>query len=162
MTTPSSRRDMWPRKERVVEKERTQRDPPTSAVRCAQISGYEPPLQIEKYERNGRRDKLAIALPGYLVRRFPYNPPIHARGMGALLVLSVRHHSPHQDSSRKRTNRLSHLGLASNTRTPPGLFPSHASARAATSFGLVQCRRMCDRLILTGRRQNQQWSSGSS
>jgi hypothetical protein len=55
---------------------------------------------------------------------------------------------PTPDNSKNRTKRLSHLGLASSTRTLPGFFPCHASLRDST-VGFLQWSNTWDRVILT-------------
>ena len=61
---------------------------------------------------------------------------------------------PTPESSKKWTNRLSHLEMANSTRTPPGFFPSHAGSLAVISLGFLQCSSTCDRVILAELRQN--------
>jgi hypothetical protein len=73
------------------------RNPPPSAVRCAQVSGYEPPLQESEVRKNIQRknDKLTLAPRGGLFHRLPHYPLIHSRRMGPILIRSIGHHSPH-------------------------------------------------------------------
>ena len=88
--------------------------------------------------------------------RFPYHPLIHRRCVSGFFVRAILDRPP--DSSRNRMSRLSDLGLANSTRTPPGSFASHASALASTSFRLRQCKRTCDLVILAEVPQNRQSS----
>jgi hypothetical protein len=63
------------------------------------------------------------------------------------------------DSSRNFTSRRSHLGLASNTRTLPGVFPCNASALAARSLAPGQCSKTCERDMRADAWQNKHLSS---
>jgi len=126
----SSQRDMWPRKEeRASGRPRSVRsnkwNPSPSTVRCAQDSGAGvPPYKIEM-KRKKREEQFSHLLHAPSLPQFPTQStrPSWPR---------VRRHPFHQpssfpDNSKKRINRLSHLGLANKTRIPPRFFPSHAT-----------------------------------
>jgi hypothetical protein len=77
------------------------RDPPSSAVRCAQVLGYELPLQQsgkKKIETKPKQSRAKIiprpaGLPPFY--RFPRHPHIYPGGVGSILICSVWHHAPH-------------------------------------------------------------------
>jgi len=117
------------------------RHPSRCAVRKS--GGRNTPLQINEEKRRTRStDNLAIAPEGYVSLLPPPTLPTRP---------SSRHPRPFRPpwssqhltflgngQTASRTNCLSHLGLANSTRTPPGFFPSHASALADISFSLGQ------------------------
>jgi hypothetical protein len=86
-------------------------NPPPSAVRCAQVSGYELPLQesvTRKKEKasksapqpttvtpRGGIQELPFAPRGCYLHRFPRHPLIHPCGVGSILVCPVGHHPTH-------------------------------------------------------------------
>jgi hypothetical protein len=89
--------------------------------------------------------------------RFLDHPLVHPSGTNAILIRPVCHRPP--DNLRNLTNRLSHLGLANNTQTLPGSFPSHASTLADLNLLFGQWRSTWERVILTEPLQNQHLSS---
>jgi hypothetical protein len=97
-------------------------DPPPSAV---QVSGYEAPpykrdngVRIHKREKKGTYADISRGDP---LLHFPNYPLVHRCGTSSVPSAVVL---PTPDSSRYLTKRLSYLGLANNTLTPPGSFPS--------------------------------------
>jgi hypothetical protein len=97
-----------------------QRNPPTWAVRCAQVSGYEPPLQksVKKESKQGE-SKLSLAPRGCSFHRLLCHPLIHPRGMSSILVRSISHHPSHPDSSRNFTYFI-YLLLVTTPSIPKG------------------------------------------
>jgi len=157
---------MWPRKDKGKEGQRPSSIGPLKhrksvalhSALCARLGGRSTPLQKGKAKR--KEDRTNYPSPP----RSSTSSVSHAIHSSILTVCAPSSSVPSAvvlptpDNSKKRTNRLSHLGLANNTRTPPGFFPSHASLSADRSLSLGQYRRTCERVILAGPRKNQHLS----
>jgi hypothetical protein len=122
------------------------RDPPPSALRCAQNSGYEFPLtKGTNKERRVKRNIYQSGARGALSSSA--SQTIHSSTQAALVSSSSSPFSitlPTSESSRNLRSLFSHRGLASKTRAAPGSLPSHAFSRAALILSYLFIRILRD------------------
>jgi len=88
LATSSRGSSLWPHPPAITIQDDSRGSIPPSAVRCAQISGYESPLQTieRKSERKGRKvNQLALCFPNY--------PLVHPCGTSAILDHSICCHT---------------------------------------------------------------------